>query len=118
VGVFVAHLAKINGVMFLDLFPAELNGKMNEYYVLHFRAVHSFLLVEQIEPRLRMSSMDLDWLETLLEQNPEAVRHETVNGEIVFTATTQELQTFLLKHVRTDGAYGDPSNMVRREAGR
>ena len=61
--------------------------------------------------------MSLDWLETYLEQNPGAVQHEIVKGEIVFTAPTQELQTFLLKHIKTEGAYGDPSNMIRREPG-
>ena len=115
-GEFVAHLLKIDGVLFLDMFPTEQNGDMNEFYKLHFLHVHTFFLVEQIEPRLRMRPMSMNWLRKLLEQNPGAVRHEMVGGDVVLTAATEELQRFLLRHVRTEAAFDDPSDMIRRGA--
>ena len=115
-GEFVAHLLKIDGVLFLDLFPTEQNGEMNELYKLHFLRVHTFFVVEQIEPRLRMAPMSMDWLRKFLGQNPGAIRHEMLDDEVVLTETTEGLQRFLLKHVRTEDAFESPSDMIRRDA--
>ena len=115
-GRFVAHLVKLDDTLFLDLFPAEPVLETSDFYKVHLILAHTFILVEQIEPRLKMSTMSLKWLEEYLEQNPKALQHEQVEEGLVLTASTQDLQSFLIEHLGTEGAFDDPTDMRRRTA--
>lgn len=115
-GRFIAHLVKINETLFLDLFPGELEVDGNDFYQFHFLPVHTFLYVQQIQPTLQMSFPDGDWLKAILEENPQAIGHETTGDEVVLTAGTKELQTFWLNHITTAGAFGDPTNLKQQPA--
>ena len=46
-GRFVAHLAKIEGTLFLDLFPEDANGAANGFYKLHLVPIHTIYLVRE-----------------------------------------------------------------------
>lgn len=113
-GDFRSGLAKIGDVFFLDLVPVGPDARGNLIHDLHFLPVHSFLHLERIAPTLRMRAPDPDWLERFLAAHPEALSHETIDGDIVLTAPTGELQAFWLKHLGTEGAFGDASEMTRR----
>ena len=53
-GRFQVHLVKLQGKMFLDLFPEDPNLPGNtDYYKFHLLPVHSFLRLEQIAPSCR-----------------------------------------------------------------
>jgi len=112
-GAFDAHLANINGRLFLDLFPQEPEIDANEFYMLHILPVHTFALVELSDQELKMSVIDPNWLEELLAEDPGAVKHETVMDFPVFTASTDELQAFVTRHADTEGAFSDPMNLKR-----
>lgn len=100
--------------MFLDLFPNDPGLKQNDFYQFHFLSVHTFAHVKQIKPTLQMSFPNPGWLKKLVAENPEAIRHEKIDGEVVLTASTKELQAFWIKHLETKGAFGEPSNMNRK----
>lgn len=112
-GVFRAHLARIKGHLFLDLFPEEpeFARDTSDFYVWHLFRVHTFAHVKQIEPTLQISYPDPEWFKKFIARNPEALRHETTRDEIILTASTKELQTFWLKHL---DAFGEPTDMKRR----
>ena len=112
-GEFQAHLVRIEGTMFLDLYPEEPELAVSDFYRLHLVPAHSFMLVESIEPELRMRLMDLRWLEEHLEQHPDAIAHAEVADRIVITASTEALQRFVIEHVETEGAFSDASTMSR-----
>lgn len=114
-GAFIAHLAEVEGKLFLDLYPEELEVDGNDFYKGHFIPAHTFLRVEQIEPTLRMAPLNAEWLRVFLGQHPDAVRHEQVEDGILLTAQPKELQAFLIGHLATEEAFGDLSNMTRRE---
>jgi hypothetical protein len=103
---FDAHLFNLKGILFLDLYPRE----RPDYSL----PPHYLLKVARIAPALEVSVLDYDWLTKLIEDHPNAVRHvvvpkklgESGGGEIVLTADTKELQTFILKHLKTEGAFG------------
>ncbi|HYT62185.1 MAG TPA: hypothetical protein VEL06_18540 [Haliangiales bacterium] len=125
-GRFEAHLLKLGDARFLDFFPDESGlEEMNRsaFYKFHFLRTHSFLKVSQIEPALQMTPLDLKWLREFLGKNPKAVRHEKIgegdDAQIVLTAPTPELQKFVLKHLKSEGAFGEPINLkrVRTETG-
>jgi hypothetical protein len=113
-GEFVAHLVKIKDTSFLDIYPDQkANLKLNVMYGFTLLPVHSFFLVSQIDTTLQMSFIDIDWLEKLLEKKPNAIRHEKVDNGIVLTASSKELQKFLSKHFKTEGAFSELSELKR-----
>lgn len=115
--ILVARLLEIKGKMFLDFFPTELDRQEGVFYQLHILPVHSFAYVKQIEPTLQISFPSSDWLQELLEKNPDAIRHEVLGkDDIVLSASTEALQTFWLAHLDTEGAFAELSNRQRRQA--
>ena len=121
VGQFEARLLKIGDARFLDFFPDESGiTEMNRsgFYKIHLLRTHSFLRVLQIEPTLLMTPMDLKWMRQFLAKNPQAIRHEIIgdgdDAQIVLTASTIELQRFVLTHLKTEGAFGDRIDLKRR----
>ena len=48
-GEFQVHLLKVEGRMFLDLYPAELTLQHSDFYKGHFLPTHTFLLTCSIE---------------------------------------------------------------------
>jgi len=97
-GKFEVHLVKLEDKIFMDLYPSEPNIASNDFYKLHLLGVHTFMLVKQIEPVPELSPMDYEELKNLLEDNPEAIKHEIVEGRVILTASTKELQDFVVKH--------------------
>ena len=108
-GRFKAHLVKIKGMMFLDLYPdSEHINDLDDFYKLHLLAVHTFMKVDSIEPSLRLRIIDYDEVTDILEDDPDAIKHEVVDERIVLTATTEQLQEFVVEHV--DTIFGDESD--------
>lgn len=108
---FDAHLFKLKEQAFLDLLPRARP---------EFTAPSHFLLrVDSLQPRLEMRALDYDWLGKLVETNSAAIRHTIIpnpagdsdGGSLLLTADTAELQTFVLKHLETKAAWGDPMVM-------
>ncbi len=105
-GTFKAHLVKLGENLFLDLFPNEPQSQDSGAYWIHLFPVHSFVWIKQMEPTLQIYCMNLDWLKKYLEKNPEALKHEMADGDrLILTASTKELQEFLVKHVTTEDAF-------------
>jgi len=115
---FVGHLMKIDGSMFMDLFPKHpiqhLNPEMNSVYRSGFIPVHSFVHVVQIEPTLQVRMLNISWLHKITKEDPQAIRHEKIGSDIVLTASTSELQAFLLKHLKTKGAFEAMGDLKRK----
>jgi hypothetical protein len=99
-GRFHAHLLKLEGRLFLDLFPNRMDQdqKENYFYRLHMVPAHTFMRVDQIEPTLKMAYLHPQWIKKYLEEHPGAIRYETVENRIVLTAQTKQLQAFVLQH--------------------
>ena len=115
-GQFTAHLLKLDANRFLDLYPDDsVLKEWNDFYRLHYFRVHTFLKVEQITPTLQLVVMDLKWFDELLKGDPTVIHHERVGDGVVVTAGTPELQAFVRKHLRTQGAWGEPINLQRKE---
>jgi hypothetical protein len=113
-GVFEVHLFKVDGQLFMDLLPSAQELKENDFYKFHLLPVHTFAHVKQIEPSLQMRLPEPDWLRKLVKADPSAIRHEMIDKVPLVTATTKEMQTFWRRHLDTEGAFGDFSNMQRK----
>ena len=109
-----AVLFKIRDATFLDCLPRE----RREFSTPN----HLLLRVESIHPQFKITLLDYTWLTKLIEKEPRAIRHIIVTNEAGFeggggyltlTADTAELQKFILKHLKTKEAWGEPLVMKR-----
>jgi len=108
-GEFTARLTKIGDHHYLDLFPVKPH-KLDEvdaedlsgFYRHHLLPVHTFVRIEQWEPNLRMAFFDLRRMDEYLKHHPDVLAHQRtdVNGDLLLTASTDELRQFI---ARVDG---------------
>jgi len=117
VGRFTAHLVRLKGKLFLDLYPDSLEDEtLLEYYTFHLVPAHTFIRVDQIEPQFKMAVMDPDKVDDLLQKEPGLIKHERLeergDERLVLTASTKDLQEFVLKHA--DSVFGDPALLTKR----
>ena len=108
-----SYLFKLKGRLFLDLCSRE---KPDNSLALHY-----LLKITRLDSALEMNLLEYDWLKKLIEKDPKAIRHiivpkklgEEGEGDLVLTAETAELQKFILKHEKTEGAFGKTSILNR-----
>jgi hypothetical protein len=114
-GSFTAHLMKVKGEMFLDLVPDPPKWKENEFYRYHVLPVHTFVHVEKIGPTLDMRFPNPDWLGKYLEKNPDALKHEIEDKQLIVTASPEAMQAFWLEQLHDKKAFSDAEKMEKVE---
>lgn len=111
---FVVTLFRLKHATFLDFEPYIEDNIGDNMAAMHFAPTHSVARVEFFgEGNLAFFWYDEDWLNTLFEQNRVKISHEVihpeksaVNQSFILTASTDELQKFLLK-------YGEEINIFK-----
>jgi hypothetical protein len=115
-GEFSASLGKLNDTLFLDLYPDEPDLNANAFYKGHLLPVHTFIKIDQIEPTLQMRMMNPDIMKEMLEADPNLIPHEILeerDSQVVLTASTEELQRFMIEHANDEGLFDEASDMKR-----
>lgn len=110
VGHFIGTPFIIHDEFFIDIYPDTDNDdtlKMASAYNIHRIPVHSLIHIQQIgEFALSLRVPSYPWFIEYLETHPQALKHETIEDDFpILTATTQELQAFWFKHLKTKDAY-------------
>jgi len=108
--IFIAHLVELGDKLFLDVKPDPASERDCSGLPWHM-----FFYISQIQPTLRMWDRNDKWLEKLLKKNPAALKHEIVDGDLVLTASTKQLQSFVLRHVNDKSAFTDPTDYARKK---
>ncbi len=120
-GHFHGHVVKLDGVLYLDLLPIP-DDDGNALRTLGLFPIHIVFKLRTIEPRLEMDLMDFDWLTEQLEIDPAMLRHERVDLEgdsdpddrqILITASTKDLQSFVIKQAANPDAWDQGEPLVR-----
>jgi hypothetical protein len=117
-GEFAAKLGKLDKMMYLDLYPEAPDINANDFYIHDLLGVHTFMKIEQIEPTLQMRLMSPDKMKEMLEANPNLIKHEILeerDSQVLLTASTKELQRFIIEHAKDEGLFDEPSDMKRLE---
>ena len=113
-GRFIAHLVKIDKMLFLDLSPQKPDKETVEIQQLFSIPAHTFLKIEQIEPILKMRMMNPDTITYMLKTDPNLLKHELIQEElVVLTASTQQLQQFMKKYANDESLFADPTELER-----
>ena len=121
-GSFVAHLVKLRNKLFLDVYPDELPWEPDDpnkvkwaYNSLFLIPAHTFIKIDSIEPQLKMRLTVDDKMAELLKEDPNAVKHTSIEDRIILTASTKELQAFVLEHADDNRVFTNEVVLNRRE---
>jgi len=108
-GLFVAHLVKLKDKLFLDAFPDRLpyyeprdpNEEGWAYNSLFLLPLHTFIKVDALGPQLILRLTDDEKMAEFLTADPNAVKVDSLEdgpAKYLLTASTKELQAFILKY--------------------
>lgn len=116
-GSFSANLFELKGKLFLDIVPkkCEFDPKQADLVAFAMTPGHLLLRVVQVEPTLKMAFFDFDWLAKFLENNPGALDHRAEEDRPLLTASTSDLQKFVLQHLGEGELFGEAEEYVRNE---
>jgi len=121
-GSFVALLVKLQNKLFLDVYPDELPWEPDDpneakwlYNSFFLIPVHTFIKIDSIEPQLKMRLTDDDKMAKLLKEDPNAVKHTSIEDRLILTASTKELQAFVLKYAEDNRVFTNEVVLNRRE---
>jgi hypothetical protein len=123
-GLFSVHLVKLDGRLFFDIYPKEPSWGDNEgleqskwFFNAFFNIpAHTFLKVESIETQLKIWFTNIDEFKKLLQEDPNAVKHEMVDGTPVLTGSTPRLQSFVLKYADDKRVFSGEHLLSRKSA--
>jgi len=111
---FIAQLGKLGKYYFLDISPGETNTKVkNGFYNFHLLPVHSISRIWIEGDTLRLSLLDNDWLKKMIDNNAFKISHSRINDQIILTATTEELQDFVVRYAENSKAFPKPGELHR-----
>lgn len=122
--VMLAHLFKLNNETYMDFLPMSDNSPVDmPIFNFHLLPTHSVAKIVSItNDDVQIKWFNAKWLATLFEQNRIRISHEVVTDaemggsdddkEYILTASTDELQKFMIKYGGEDKAFDDPNNTV------
>ena len=121
-GLFVAHLVKLESKLFLDVYPGKPpwdEGDPNKIEWLHntffFIPVHTFIKVNEIEPQLKLQLTEDVAFKKLLNEDPNVIEYTPMEGKFVLTASTKELQAFVLKYADDSRVFTGEGTLTREK---
>ncbi|MGD8328086.1 MAG: hypothetical protein PVJ49_01540 [Acidobacteriota bacterium] len=113
-----AHLARIDGRLYLDVYVDEMPEGAAEIYQWLFMPLHTLFRVDDLGDALHTSSLDYAWLEDYLEDHPDEIDYTVVDDRVVFTSGTAALQAFVAAHADDPEAWEEAIVMERRPTDR
>jgi len=122
-GLFDVYLVKLESKFFLDLHPGQLPcGQIDDpekvewlYNVFFLVPAHTFIKIDSIEPQLRMRLTDDDDMKKLLAEDPNVVKYELADDKLILTASTRELQAFVLKYADDSRVFSNEIVLSRKK---
>jgi len=109
---FEAVLFQVGGAAFLDIYP-EAPETENTFYMDHLLRVHNILRVEMDADTLWVQDFDAEWLQDAINKKQVRVPNVPLDGAILLTGSTSELQSFISKYAKSKFAYSEPAKFVR-----
>src|SRR5262249_26548392 len=105
---FEGVLFQTGGAAFLDIYP-EAPETEDTFYMDHLLRVHNILKVEMEADSLWVQDFDAEWLQDALNKKTVRLANVPLDGAILLTGTTNELQSFVTKYAKSKEAYSEPA---------
>ena len=104
-GEFKGMLFKLGGNIFLDLYPAAPALTQNDFYRGHLLSLHTFAKLTPDGTGYQVSFLKPEWLKSHLEKDPAALRHTVIDGQILITDSTANMQKFIVSNAAAPEAF-------------
>lgn len=106
---YYGFLVKLGQKYYMDYYPAETaaSGQYNSFYKSHYTKMHTcFSINFQKNNSFTLKQFDEKFLRSLIDNKKIRISHETtVSGDMIVTASTQELQQYIMKYSDIPEAY-------------
>jgi len=106
---YIAFLASIGNHLYFDYYPAEKKDNKigDEFFTAHFVKMHTSYRVDiSKDGGFELSQLDESYVTKLIDEKKIRISHEKdATGNIVITASTDELQQYIIKYGDEPGAY-------------
>ncbi len=111
---FEITLVKLGANYYLDFYPGENDQlDLSSLLISTLLPVHIFARIDFLDEKVEIRFFDRDWLEELLNENRIRIAHEKTPDYFVLTASTEELQKFVIKYSNVEDAFVKPSLLER-----
>lgn len=104
---FQAQLGQIGKVWFLDSYPSE---EPENYQLVPTHIISKMWLNGDT---LAFASLESDYVQKFIESKKLNISYTTQKGDIIFTASTDELQQLVMQLVLDDKAFPNPTKLIR-----
>jgi len=121
VAIFIVHLFQLGSRYFLDFYPEEVEST-NDLMAIHLVPMHTVARVDMSPGKMVIQWYNEEWLIGLFRQNKIRIAHEKVpttegkieedNYQVVLTASTDDLQKFMLKYMDDPNAFKNDYTFV------
>jgi len=115
---YIAFLARIGKHLYFDYFPAEKKDSktIDEFFTSHFVKMHTSYRVDiSKDGDFELSQLDESYVTKLINEKKIRISHEKdANGSIVITASTDELQQYIIKYGDEPGAYRSEKTVFQK----
>jgi hypothetical protein len=116
---YIAFLARIGKHLYFDYYPADKkeDRKIDEFFGVHFVKMHTSYRVKiSNDGSFELSQLDEGYITTLIEEKKIRISHETDADDNItlITASTKELQQYLLKYGDEPSAYRNDKTVFRK----
>ncbi|MFZ0978687.1 MAG: hypothetical protein WAN23_04715 [Candidatus Acidiferrales bacterium] len=112
--VFDAHLMGLDGKLFIDAVQKSAKVRGEDVDIGIVVPGHLVGRISIQGDVLQMKLLDDDWVKKGIEAGTISIEHENVDGVPVLTASTPELQKFLLAHADDDQAFSSKADNLHR----
>jgi len=115
---YIAFLARIEKHLYFDYYPADKkeDRKLDEFFEVHFVRMHTSYRVEILKDGgFELSQLDGSYVKSLIDEKKIRISHETDADEnTIITASTKELQQYLVKYGDEPSAYRSEKTTFKR----
>lgn len=106
---FIACLTRLGNGLYLDLYPHETSRQKqyNNFYKQHYIGLHSLYRIQlKNDHSFDMGQLKEEYLKNLIDKKQVRIPYEiSYNGSYIITATTEQLQQYVLKYGQVPEAY-------------
>jgi hypothetical protein len=124
VAAFSVHLFQLDNRYFLDFYPEEVEST-NDLMAYHLVPMHTVARVDLTPGKMVIQWYNEEWLINLFRQNKIRIAHEKVptsegkfgedDFQVVLTASTDDLQKFMLKYMDDPNAFKNDYTFVLKK---
>jgi hypothetical protein len=104
---FLLNLVRLDNELYIDLYPGSLKEK-NELLEDHYLPVHSYAKIKINSNGFELSFFNSEQIYKLLSENRIKIKHESFEYYKVITASTEELQKFVMKYADNKDFFSPP----------